>query len=317
MQSSSPSDADTTHALTITRDGLPLFLLAAHYHPDADLRARLTARIETYLDSRRPFATPSETQRILERCHGARASPLDLTCAERALAGHVVRLVFARETRLHHKHRLLLGNPDDERDGVLLCAPCRVEPLERPLTGRLKRNRFHVRLDVGALRSRLTKFQHRPPLYRAFCRCDNGLTLAIRGPCRRAWSLCDASLASGFPLRTVGLTSDADGDGIRIRATTPEAILRLSALLMTGDLLRVRLGGTYLFVRLHDFDGDEAELPVTYFPGEIGESWLVGLPSVELSVPVEDILPLVQWAYPHEEWLVPELRERLVGGTPC
>ena len=66
-----------------------------------------------------------------------------------ALAARVVRLVFARETRLHAKHRLLVVDPDEERHGLTLAySPYRVVPLEKTPGGSQKRRLIET-TDAG------------------------------------------------------------------------------------------------------------------------------------------------------------------------
>jgi hypothetical protein len=321
MQQSSSSDADSTHALTITRDGLPLFLLAAHHHPNPGLRARLIARIDALIAARRPFASTAEALRLLTRCHAARDSPLDLGPENLALAVQVVRLVFARETRLHAKHRLLIYANEERHGLTLVYAPFRVVPLERTCGGSQKRHRFHTRLDIGGACEALARFHCRLAPFRVTCRCEGGFTVEVLGPGGfprgAAHPLTDASLGTVPALSVAGLAGEHTSDGIRITTPTPESILRFSASLARGDLLRIKLrvkssAGTHLFIRLRDFEGEQAELPVAVFPAGADEDWLIGLPPVELTVPIDEVLPVVQWSYPREEWLVPELSERLV-----
>jgi hypothetical protein len=323
MQKSSSSETDTAHALTITRDGLPLILLAAQHHPDAELRAHLSARLDALISSRQPFVSSGEARRLLASCHCSRADPLDLLDEDLTLAVQVVRLVFARQTRLHHKHRLFIVDPDDKRHALVLCAPGRVEPLARTRGGSQKRHRFHTRLDVGGLGERLVMFRERVSPFRVTCKYEAGVTLEIRGPTGwrvppgRGSLLEQGSLASGPTLVELGLVGECVPEGIRITTPTPESILRFSAALARGDILRIKLGprsptATYLFIRLRDFEEAEADLPVAVFPGDLDEEWLTGLPSVEMSLPLDEVLSVVQWAYPRDEWLVLELRERLV-----
>jgi hypothetical protein len=153
------------------------------------------------------------------------------------------------------------------------------------------------------------------------CRLDGGFVLDIFGPLgwrtsRYGSPIAEGTIGADQSLLGLGLAGEFVPGGLRITTPTPEAIIRFSACLARGEMLRLKLGPRYgveahLFVQLRDFDGDEGSFAAAVFPGE-DEDWLTGLPPVEMTLPLDEALEVARWAYPPEPWLVPGLRERLL-----
>ncbi len=295
--------AGSTHALTLNRDGLPLLLLAAVHHPQAEVRTRLLLRIDALIAARHPVVSDGEIRHLL-----GQYDQLDLDPASLDLAVRVVRLAFARTTVRHEKQRVLLVGPDDpdgHRPVTLACSPLRFVA---------KGRRPEVRLAFGEALAQVAGFHFRPSPMRVICHVSAGFALEISGT--NGWSyrrcaarlLTDATLASGSTLHDLGLAVQDVPGGLRITTPTPEAILRFSACLAREEVIRLRFRPrtrteTTLFIRTHDFDGTEAEFPTVVFPPNLTESWLTGLPPLELTVPMGEVLPVVHWGQPPAAWL--------------
>jgi hypothetical protein len=330
MENSHAAHVPAPPELTVSRDGMPLLLLAAFHHPDDDLRSRLLRQVDAVIASRQPFASDAEVRHLLGRCRSTREAPFDLDPQSLELTVRVVRLVFARRTKCHAKHRLLIVGPDadEERQGVTLAhAPLRVEPLEPQREwGKGKRKRCRVRLLTGAALARVGTFQLRPSPFTVTCRIDGGFVLDVLGPVGWGFSyrtgspLAGSALGSGQPLLALGLVGEATAGGLRIRTASPEAMIRFSVCLARREMLCLKLGPrvpaeTRVFISMRDFEGDEAVFPAAVFPGDVGEDWLTGLPPVEMQLPLDEALAIARWAYPPEDWLEPEFRDSLLAST--
>jgi len=300
MEQPRPALTGTGHVLTIYRDGLPPLLLAAVHHPDAAVRGRLRLALDGLIAARRPLVGEVEVRHRL-----ARAGPLALGPAGLELAGLVARLVFSAATTRPHRlwFNVVESIHAEKREGVTLaCAPLRVVAP--------KRRRPDVRLVLDGAWERVGASDFWPSPVRVVCRAAAGFALDVAGTTdwglRRVAGrlLAEALFTSGPALSDLGLAVEPTPAGVRITTPTPEAILRFSACLARGEVFRLRFTSndrteTNLFVQTRDFDGDEAEFPAVAFPAEGGPPWLTGLPPVALTLPLDDLLPVVYW--PTEE----------------
>src|SRR5262245_43696899 len=79
-------------------DVLPLVLLSALAHPDADIRHGLLARFDAAVDDRRPLHSERHIRAFLSWQHGTPLEPFVLEPLAREIAVRVLRLVFASRT---------------------------------------------------------------------------------------------------------------------------------------------------------------------------------------------------------------------------
>jgi hypothetical protein len=224
----------------------------------------------------------------------------------------LLRLTFARRTPHSARRWVFLGAGHKESDGGLSVTPQLEAIYQAPHPGRgVFALHGDPRLLQGALASCLRRLQTPGGLVRAACRVDNGLYLALSG--RVPWAPAAGQTPNGLDgwlgrhrLADSGLKVDEARREFRLRPTSPEATIRLSAALACGDRLELwaRAGANRgrLFVELHDFDGDETELPVLACYHR-GEKWLRGVPPLHLELSEEDVIALAAWAYLPEDWL--------------
>jgi hypothetical protein len=253
--------------------------------------------------------------------------PLNLDTTSLDLAIRVTRLVFAHRTKWHAKRRLVIVGPDevdDQRGITLVYAPLRVLPLEPCQRGKAGRRSCRARLHAGQALERAAGFHSAPAPFRVTCRLEAGFTLEIQGPV--GWTprrypfqsfSVEGTLGSGQPLATLGLAVECVSEGLRLTTRTPEAILRFSACLARNEVLCLKLGPrspeeARLFIQLRDFDGDFTGFPAATFPRDQGEHWLTGLPPLTMPIEISDAVSVARWAYPPDEWLIPDFRERLL-----
>jgi hypothetical protein len=277
-------------------DTLPLVLLAALTHPERALRLRLLARLDNAIEERRPLHSESVVRAFLAHC-------TELPPLAREVAVRVVRLTFARRTHGAARRWVFLGTGSRHGHGGLAVTN-RLEVL------RLRRfvqnsgptyRRGDPRLLLGRLEARLRGLSPAGAVARATCRAEDGFCLSLSSDLpwsRNLTRISPEGWLAGTALAALGLTAQRDGDLVRIRTTTPESIIRFSAALARGEYLEV----CRHFVALHDFDGDEAELPVLTCWAH-GERWLQGLPALTVELGAEDVIALAAWAYLPEDWI--------------
>jgi hypothetical protein len=167
--------------------------------------------------------------------------------------------------------------------------------------------------------ARLLQFRQAPAarsLVRATVSAGAGFCVRVRGelPWPHLTHLAAGSLLGGRPLNIAGLEITGEPGDLRVRTTTPESILRLTACLARREPLVLRQQGATpgrVVVSLRDFEGDEAVLPalVSYTSAE---TWLQGATVPPLELEDDERLALARWAYPPESWLTPELLEKLL-----
>jgi hypothetical protein len=115
----------------------------------------------------------------------------------------------------------------------------------------------------------------------------------------------------------LGFGQEWKGNTLRLWPETPEATLRFTAWLAEGQRLRLEHGyksnrdRRCLVVRLRDFDGDEAELPVVT-GNKHAEPWLVKFPTLAMHLSNDDRLGIARWAYPLNDWMNSDLVEKLI-----
>jgi hypothetical protein len=156
----------------------------------------------------------------------------------------------------------------------------------------------------------------------AVCRVEDGLVLELTAA--SPWPADFARVRppgarADVPPATLGFEQQRAGNVIRMFARAPEATLRLSAWLAQGRGLILEQPGSYrqprrrIGVRLRDFDGDQATLPVVSASDGMPEPWLTGrLPDVGLALTDSDHVALSGWAYPLTNWLTDSLIKGLL-----
>jgi hypothetical protein len=287
-------------------------------HPERRVRERLLARVDALIVSRQPFISLPEVHDFFDAQHGPEWEMLAGEPRCRALAERLVCLLFARRTRRHYKRWLRVTWPAEDEQGaaglLIRHPPLRASPASWPASDRPPHNHNGCRLDLGLLLEQIALFDRpRPPL-RVRCRIDGAMSLELQGPINwgdSAFALSHGLIAGRSPAR-LGLHIERPGPNrLRLTATTPEAIIQLSACLARGESLLLPLGhagkqGWRVVVGLCDFEGDEAELP-TVLSEACREDWLRGLPKLELDCPDAEMAAVARWAYVPHGWLSPEL----------
>jgi hypothetical protein len=65
-----------------------------------------------------------------------------------------------------------------------------------------------------------------------------------------------------------------------------------------------------VLLRLRDFEGEAAELPVCVTTNR-SETWLVNIPSPAVELTAPDRLALARWGTPPDDWVTPDIVEKL------
>ncbi len=292
---------------------LPLALLAAGAHPDAAVRARIGARLDAWLAARGPLHAERQVRRFVE---GRACRALDLGDRRdlaRGLASRVLRLVFARATSRNTLRRfVLVGAGPKGEEGLRLNARLRSGGAARDL----RQGKWTTRLDVTEAAAQVEGLSS-PPEVRALCSLANGAHLALEGelPWRQPWRLELRLLRTGGRVELPGLTMERHHDRVVLRSEAPEAVLRLSALLVREERLVVTdtqfPPHGWVVVGLRDFDGLRAELPAVVCT-VFRQGWARNLPEAAFDLPARERRELARWLSPRADWLTDEDLERLI-----
>jgi hypothetical protein len=294
-------------------DALPLALLAAGAHPEQAVRARVGARLDAWLAARGPLHAERQVRRFVE---GRACRALDLGDKRglaRGLASRVLRLVFARATSRNTLRRFVLfGAGPRGEEGLRLNARLRSGGAARDL----RQGKWTTRLDVTEAADRVAGLGS-PPEVRAFCSLAGGAYLALEG--ELPWRYGPPSelrlLRTGGRVELPGLMGERRDGRVVLRSDAPEAVLRLSALLVREERLVVtdtqRPPHGWVVVGLRDFDGLRADLPAVVCTA-FRQEWVRNLPEAAFDLPARERREVSRWLFPRAGWLTDDDLERLI-----
>jgi hypothetical protein len=285
-------------------------LLAAVGHPDREYRRQLARWLDAVIAERGPCHHEHQVRSFLRQPLATSLGPLVLEPSAREIAVRLIRLVFSRDTPDFARYWLRLVRTDlrDDTGGVMITRRLQTMQMESFLRcERRKSLRTTCSFAVDRIGPRLRQLQEPDKSVRVTCRAGNGFSLLLSGkfPWDNEDDLCAHSiLGAGQRLDHLGFQGEGQGNVYHLRTTTPEAVIAFSAALLRGDQLLLRgpnLAGR-VTVTLHDFEGEETELPaVVRHAGP--ETWLARAPSVSEYLGEEDAAEIGRWLSPPESWL--------------
>jgi hypothetical protein len=290
-------------------DALALVLLAAVGHPERAFRRRLTRWLDAAITEDRPYHTEQQIRSFLRRPLATSLGPLVLEPPAREIAVRLLRLVFARDNPRFASRwlRLVRTGLRDDAGGVMISRHLQTMQMESFLRcERRKDLRGTCSFAAGMIGPRLRQLQEPDTSVRATCRAVPGFSLRLTGrlPWKHTVALCARStLGPDKRLDHLGVRCETGGDGVSLRAATPEATIAFSAALLRGDRLLLRGPGLVekVVVTLRDFEGGEAELPATVHRAG-PETWLARVPGLFGRLDEQDAVEVARWLYPPESW---------------
>lgn len=301
---------------------LPLVLLACVAHPRERYRTDLRRRLNVALRGTRPAHPARSLEAFFVR--QARRSCTWLSGMLRELAVLVARVAFSGLAGDDRRRMLIAPDDDHLTLGCVVTSELKVTTLARSAMTRHRatRQKEDFRLLPELAGKRLAHWPDASGGITAVCRVEDGLVLELTAP--SPWPAAFARLrppgsrAEVAPA-ALGFGQRLDGRVIRLIPQTPEATVRFSAWLAAEGGLILEQAEYYsrprrrIGVRMRDFDGDQASLPVVSAPADRTEPWLTGhLPNVGLALSDTDRITLSGWAYPLEQWLTDSLIKRLL-----
>jgi hypothetical protein len=304
---------------------LPLVLLAAVAHPDESYRLDLGARLRSAIERRDPLYTPRTLRSFFRRQDRRHRMGLRINPALRELAVLAARVAFSGA--FSEGPSALLVSPGDAglKAGYLVKRSLDVVSLDRCT---LTRHRLRRRkAECAALahfmpelaRSRLAGFRRGESSVRAVCRVAGRLELELTDEISWPSGVDLMGTTSRMPRarpELLGFCQRWQGKALLLWPETPEATLRFTAWLTEGRQLVLeqaqarRRDRRTIVVRLRDFDGDCAVLPVK--ASGPAEPWLVRFPGLDMALSGDDWLALARWAYPLDTWMTTDLVEKLI-----
>jgi hypothetical protein len=305
---------------------LPLILLAARQHPDADLRLRLTACIEDHLSDSGPRYSEAEVAEALGGINGTPIEPFTLSQEDRFLTTPLVRLAFSsryQRTRFRVVSRDTIG----PEGGAVLTNNLRHHYVERYARGRWRQTKkdfwFVAPAEVPPLTTPGT-----PASVALEATClvsESGVTIYldadwppdnIHSPSvGQGLNRHSRFLPSESTLQSAGLSVAATGRRLTISTRGPEAIFRLSALMQQRAIMVIDEGGEggglgRVFIGLVPLESDEMRLrALLTFGRSWAERWVNIDPAHSLPLSLADRLAIAAWYRPHDSWIDDEFME--------
>lgn len=294
------------------RDEVPYVLLTVGSHPDQIFRQTLLTRLDRTIQNLRPIHTAERvrsvlTQKRVRELAGLADQPMALEAAVR-----VVQLSFARGGGTQHDGEVVGCILSDHSGGVALD-----ERLHWVTRQSLKRSlRQGKRVITFAVSRYCRRLRERHPLrggVQATVSIDAAgyrLTLAGKLPWRDETQApadelklqSDDGHGSDLGLKVTWQQPTAPQQGqqaprLHLQTTTPEAIIRLSALMAAQSLVCVGWprypGRGEVYLRLQDFEGESAAIPcLAAMP--LGERWISGIEPLEVLLLEDDRVRMIR-----------------------
>lgn len=307
-------------------DDLSLILSAAFGHPSPDLRQRLHDALDDWLASLQPLHSADEVRNALLACKGTVLEPFALKPIEVELAVLLVRVAFSEAVAAEHL-RVVSRETIGVSGGLLLAPDLSSRYVERYAYGqhRDQPEGWHVAPAQRPMGD--SHLSWRAGLEARATLVDGAMVVQVDGvnwrsltgqdePAADLRSLEAATALPGDygPIRRLGLDVAARPDHVRIKAVTPEAILRLTVHMQRQSLIEIpfftkgaQRGSLSLMLRLLPMlDAPERSLPIvaTYSPsGGWPLQWMHAAPARSPSIDLADRVAIGQWLVPHRDWV--------------
>lgn len=306
-------------------DDFPLVLAAAYHHPDPALREGLRARIDALIEACRPRYDAATVGAALRDQRGTVLEPFDLDETDLAIAVAIGRLGFSDRiglTRLRVVSRETLGTAG----GFVLTDNLRGYYVERYALGRHRHEPSTGWFVAPAVIPRAARGTSDIGRGRATLILDAaGLRLRVPWPgddaslpaLARAVQLHSAVVGSGQTFIALGLRVDGVPGGLEVRAGSPEAIMRLTALCARGAVLALDSAPRLperprAFVRLAEPEERPVALPtVATVTATAPYAWVNAAPPPRIETTRAERLAIARWTSPHDSW-VGDLFEELL-----
>jgi hypothetical protein len=307
---------------------LPLILLAAREHPDADFRQKLWSILEAWLDTKSPRFDEVKAMSLVAKQKGTYIEPFTVSGADQKLAAFLLRLalsedidasrfrivgeetigndggaVFTRNGKSFYSERYAYGKNKLHNSYVQFFAPgMKVEPPARTAKGKFPPARMEAAEDGVFIFLDSPSFDNldwiSEPVEQEFKALAKGLT-------------SDSVLGEKhIPLGELGLSIQAGDKGIIIGSRSPESLIRLSAYIVQGSRITLKGVGNYELViqipKTGDGEADSLIVAQDQFALEWMDVTRFGAPAID----DEDIIKISEWALPHAEWT-----ERVIEGA--
>jgi hypothetical protein len=229
----------------------------------------------------------------------------------REVAVRLLRLFFteASPTSCCNEIRILCEREPLKDDGLLVDSELNTRPFRQSGSRRRKPPAYgHGEFCAGMASLWLDRVRNPDVRLRATCRVSDDVYLEVTG--ELPWKprediLACSQLGEHGRLDQLGFVAEHDYSLLRLKPTTPEAMIRFSASLARSErlVLRSRDSSTSgrVIVRLRDFEGKDASMPAirTYANAEV---WLRGVPSPSVILDLPTREAIVKWICLPESW---------------
>ena len=313
----------------MTQGPLPLILLAAREHPDAEFRRKLWLVLDAWLETKSPRFDDVKAMSLVTKQKGTFIEPFSVSGPDQKLAAFLLRLalseevnasrfrivgedtigndggaVFTRNDKSFYSERYAHGKNKLHSSHIKFFAPgMKVEPPKRTKNGKISPARMEATEEGVFIFLDSFSFENldwiSEPLEKEFKDLAKGLT-------------SDSVLGDkNVPLGDLGLSIQASEKGIVIGSKSPESLIRLSAYIVQGSRITLKGVGNYEFVIQMPKTGNGDAICLVVAQDLFALQWMdvtgFGAPDIEN----EDIKTISEWALPHAVWT-----ERLIeGGT--
>ena len=314
-------------------------ILASHYHPNLETRARIRSELEKWIADGGPAYSESEVRRVVESLRGTATAPFVIEAGDVDIAVTVARILFSARcgaTRFRIVSRDALG----ELYGTTITSNLKTRTVGRGIGLPARPEAHGLALLVPSMLNEITSAvwdgdaRAEGPAVHLECD-DEGAAIVLSdraSPTNRSLShvhlesaIRQSRFDMGATLRSLDIAMDWRANDIVVRPRSPEGALRLSVFQARRAVLMIVLGGgrdyhgpfARLFVRLEPapgVDGDsrtELRSVATEHLHEIGKWLRFSLPE-PLQLPATLRSTLVAHVALHTDWIDAGLAEALL-----
>ena len=320
-------------------DSLPVTLLAASDHPDAEFRSHLMQQVDAWVSSLAPRHSTPDLLALLGACKGTVLEPFHINDGEAGIAALLGQIAFSKEfdqTRLRVVSTQTLG----DKGGCVLTNNLQHFYVERFALGKRRRvaQKFwryvpRNRPNIGEMQTGNDSNQSASMSQNLSANAElteEGYQINVSVPSFSilkwpdSWRLA-TMLAQysnfGNPtesLSDVEISIAVTANGIHISPASPEATMRLTAQMLSNRLLILspgpgHEGAVMVHIRLAvPEEGRRLSLNTLV---SIGPGYFADWISVDIdegpSLSTEDRLKIAEWTMPPAEWVDNELLETI------
>jgi hypothetical protein len=228
---------------------------AAFSHPDGQVQSQVRDRLDEWIDECRPMHQAEHVRNVLQDFSGTAIEPFVLDDTGLELATRFVRIAFSKAGR-QTRFRVVSEDTIGTRGGFILTNNLNGYLVERFPKGKRRRtptSTWHVApailddfIGLGAsTTSGVGELSAGTDRIEARVRMVTGLKSLVNADPENVDELLkDARLSgTGRELSNFGIVLSMDGDSMVVTANTPEAILRLTAILDAQETIEIPMKG--------------------------------------------------------------------------